>query len=388
MNKDKHQICTRCILDTSDEPSINFDEHGVCNYCINYDKSAAEFIFRDEGREEKLHQVISKIKSCGKGKKYDCVLGVSGGVDSTFLAYKVKQFGLRPLVVHLDNGWNSELAVKNIEGILEKLGFDLYTYVIDWEEFKDLQLSFLKASVIDLEVTSDHAIFSCLHRIAKENKIKYIISGFNIVTEGVLPVSWRWHKLDWLNIKSIHKRFGTKKLKTFPRLSFFQLNYFMLALKIETVHLLNFIPYEKTKAKELITNKLGWRDYGGKHYESIITRFYQGYILPTKFNVDKRKAHLSTLICSGQITRNEALQELEKPIYDSKQLKSDKEFVLKKFGLSEKEFNSLMALPIKRHDEYPSYLTKHYIYHEKFFKAIRPFTKATKSVYNIFRQGK
>jgi len=372
MNKDKHQICTRCILDTSDEPSINFDEHGVCNYCINYDKSAAEFIFRDEGREEKLHQVISKIKSCGKGKKYDCVLGVSGGVDSTFLAYKVKQFGLRPLVVHLDNGWNSELAVKNIESTLKKLDIDLFTYVIDWEEFKDLQLSYIKASVVDIEIPTDHAIVACLYDTARKYKIKNIIAGWNIVTEGFLPPSWVHNKIDVMNIKSIHKKYGSIKLKSFPSIGFFKLWYYQNILKIKTISPLNYLHYNKDEAKNTIMEVLGWRDYGYKHYESIFTRFYQGYILPTKFNIDKRKSHLSTLICSKQMTRDQALEEIKKPPYEEELLRQDKEYVLKKFGFSEVQFNDLMITPIRKHTEFASYIN---IYHK-----FRPLIKLAKAM--------
>jgi N-acetyl sugar amidotransferase len=368
--------CSQCVLNTNDDFEISFNQNGICNHCLRYEKLAQEGIKSIAELEKK----VSQIKREGVGKQYDCIIGVSGGVDSTYVALKVKEFGLRPLVIHLDNGWNSATAVQNINNIIEKLGFDLYTHVINWEEFKDLQLSFLKASVVDLELTSDHAIFSVLYKLAYKFKIKYVISGFNITTEGILPKSWRWSKFDWLNIKSIHEKFGTKKLKTFPHLNFFRKFYYDLVLKIETIQILNYLDYDKEKAKEIIGKELGWKDYGGKHFESIITRFYQGYILPEKFGIDKRKAHLSSLICSHQITKSEALIELQKEKYNQQQYQEDRVFILKKFGMTEDQFEQIMQLPVKKHDDYPSYETQHYIYHQKFFKSISPLTNIVKAM--------
>lgn len=376
MNEGHYQECTRCILNTKDDDEIYFNESGVCNHCIRYDQLAKDGI----RTQQELEIKVREIKEAGRGNKYDCLIGISGGVDSTYVALKVKEYGLRPLVVHLDNGWNSAIAVKNINNIVEKLGFDLYTYVIDWEEFKDLQLSFLKASVVDLELTSDHAIFSVLYKLAYEFKIKYVISGFNIVTEGILPKSWRWSKFDWLNIKSIHKQFGTRRLKTFPHTSFFKKIYYDLVMKIQTIQILNYLNYNKDEAKEIIKEKLEWQDYGGKHFESIITRFFQGYILPEKFGIDKRRAHLASLICSGQITKAEAIEELKKEMYNDEQYKVDRDFFLKKFGLSESGLEEIMRLPIKKHSDYPSYETQHYAYHQKFFKSIGPLIKTIKKL--------
>jgi N-acetyl sugar amidotransferase len=368
--------CSQCVLNTNDDPDISFDKNGICNHCQNYEKLAKEGI-------KSLNDLLPKIEEIklhGKGKKYDCLIGVSGGVDSTYVALKVKEFGLRPLVIHLDNGWNSAIAVQNINNIVEKLGFDLYTHVIDWEEFRDLQLSFLKASVVDLELTSDHAIFSVLYALAFKFKIKYVINGFNISTEGVLPKSWRWSKFDWLNIKAIHDKFGQRKLKTFPHLSFFKKFYYDALLKMETLPILNYLDYDKENAKKIIADALGWVDYGGKHFESIITRFYQGYILPEKFGIDKRKAHLSSLICSKQITKAEAFIELKKEKYNQLQYQEDRVFILKKFGLTEEQFQEIMKLPVKKHSDYPSYETQHYIYHKNFFKSISPFVKLIKKI--------
>ena len=346
-----YQICTRCIMDTTD-PEIEFDEKGVCNHCKRYDEIVRTKILTGEERENRLKEIVDKIKREGKNKKYDCIIGVSGVVDSTYVAYTAKRLGLRPLAVHLDNGWDSEVAVSNIEKISKKLGIDLYTYVVDWEEFKDLQLAYLKASVVDIEVVTDHAIIAALYDIADKRKIKYILSGSNIVTEGIMPDSWVHRKTDLRNLKAIHNRYGKIKLKTYPTMGLSKLLYYRFFKGIRYISLLNYMDYNKKEAKKLLISELGWEDYGGKHYESIFTKFYQAYILPTKFNIDKRKAHLSTLICSGQITREDALKELEKPLYEKNELERDKKYVLKKLGLSEKEFENLMKLPVKKHREY------------------------------------
>ena len=213
-------------MDTAGDEDISFDEKGICRYCHTWERRAKNFTYRGETAQKKLSELVLKIKSDGSGKNYDCIIGVSGGVDSTYVAYRAKKLGLRPLVVHLDNGWNSELSVKNIENIVLRLNFDLYTYVIDWEEFKDIQLSYLKASVLDVEFPTDHAIVAVLYQLANKHNIKYILSGFNIATEGILPESWRWTKMDVLNLKSIHRKFGKIKSKTFPMMGFWKGVYY------------------------------------------------------------------------------------------------------------------------------------------------------------------
>lgn len=365
-------------MDNSADPDITFDADGICNYYHLYQRRIKDFHVGGKKGKAKLDDIFARIKEEGANSKYDCITGVSGGVDSTYMIHLCQEYGLRPLVVHLDNGWNSEIANQNINNIISKCGYDLYTHVIDWEQFKDLQLSFLKASVIDVELTSDHSIFATIAVQAKKHGIKYLLNGFNITTEGILPSSWRWFKYDWLNIRSIQSQFGTKSINSFPRLSFSKRIYLEMMLKRETIMPLNFLDYNKEEAKKVITESLGWRDYGGKHFESIITRFYQGYILPTKFGVDKRRAHLSTLISSGQMTREKAIAELELPVYESKMQAEDREFVLKKFGLSEQEFDQIMAAPIKSHLDYPSYITRHYEYHAKIMKSISPLTRLVK----------
>ncbi|MFM6923862.1 MAG: N-acetyl sugar amidotransferase, partial [Ferruginibacter sp.] len=296
-----YRQCSISVMDTIADPDIQFDEQGICNYYYEYLQKEKWFVPAKDEAPVKLDAIVQQIKEAGAGKKYDCITGISGGVDSTYLCLKAKELGLRPLIVHFDNGWNSELAVRNIEQIIAKLGFDLYTLVVDWNEFKDLQLAYLKASVVDIEALTDHAIAGTLYKIAAENNIKYILSGYNIVTEAVLPSYWVFNKSDNVNIRDIHKKYGSRPLKTYPLFGMKERKYFAGVKGIESINLLNYLPYNKAAVKEIITRELGWRDYGGKHYESVFTRFYQGYILPVKFGIDKRKAHLSNLIFSGQL---------------------------------------------------------------------------------------
>ena len=348
-----HRICAKCVMDTSD-PEIRFDENGICNHCRDYDFLIGNYVFTGEDGRERLDRIVQEIKKEGAGKKYDCVIGVSGGVDSTYVAYKVKQIGLRPLAVHLDNGWDSEMAVKNIESALTALDIDLYTHVIDWEEFKDIQLSFLKASTPDSEIPSDHAIVSLMHQTADRVGVKYLIWGYNYRTETHLPAAWSQGHWDWKYIRSVHKQFGSVPVKTFPHLNLWAyLGGYNKTQK--QISILNYIDFVKRDAMAVLEKELGWKYYGGKHYESIYTRFYQGYILPKKFGYDKRKTHFSSLICSGEITREEALQELKTETYPSDLQEQDREYVIKKLGLTESKFEEIMNLPKKTFWDYPSY---------------------------------
>jgi N-acetyl sugar amidotransferase len=341
-------------MDTSD-PDICFDMVQVCNHCDRYEQKIKYELHEDEEGQEILQKLIEKIKLRGRNKKYDCLIGVSGGLDSTMTAYLVKkELGLRPLAVHIDNGWDSELAVRNIEKTVKKLNIDLYTHVLDWELFKNLQLSFLRASVINAEIPSDHAINAGLFAIAAKNRITHIIGGSNIVTESVLPYSWVHDYKDWRLIKGIHKQFGSKKLKGFHNFGIARTAYNIFVKKIKYIPILNYFRYVKSKAIELLKEELGYKYYGLKHYESIYTRFYQAYILPKKFGVDKRRAHFSTLIRSGQMTREEALSELKKPPYPADLLEEEKEYVVKKLCLTNEEFEKIMALPIRSFHDYPN----------------------------------
>lgn len=268
MKEREYQICKRCVMDTTDH-EIVFDEEGICNHCKSYLQKASVRIIDESKREQELANLIGEIKQKGKGRDYDCIIGVSGGTDSTYVAWKVKEMGLRPLAVHLDNGWNSELAVSNIEKTLQKLGIDLYTHVIDWHEFRDIQLSFLYASTPDIEIPTDHAINALLFNTANKFNIKYIISGSNFNDEGAFPESWAYGHLDFKYIKSIHKKFGTKPFVTFPHFGLLKLLWFVLFKRIKTVAILNYMHFDKTQARELLKEKLEWRDYGGKHNESL-----------------------------------------------------------------------------------------------------------------------
>jgi len=349
----KNKICSKCIMDYSD-PDIKFNNEGICNHCLRYESLVSTRVFDGIEGENELNSLIDKIKKEGKNKDYDCLIGVSGGVDSTYVAYLLKKKGLRPLAVHFDNGWNSELAVSNIEKTLSKLDIDLYTYVIDWPMFKDLQLSFLKASTPDGEIPTDHAIDSFLWNEASKRGIKYIVSGMNFKSEAMSVPSWAYGHSDWRYIKSIQKKFGSKKLKNYPHYTFFDLFKFNVLKGIRIVSVLNYIDYNKEEVMKFLQDELGWVYYGGKHYESIYTRFYQSYILPKKFNIDKRRGHMSDLINSKQLTRESALSQIEKETYQKDLMTRDLSYVKKKLGFSDEEFTELMNSPIKSYKDYPN----------------------------------
>lgn len=343
-------------MDTSD-PDISFNAQGVCSHCIGYDvnyRSTVESARTPEG-QARLQKVVDRIKARGRGRDYDCVIGISGGVDSTYVAWMVSKLGLRPLAVHFDSGWNSELAVNNIENILKTLKIDLHTVVCDWEEMRDLQLAYFKASLANCDVPTDHAIYATIHHIAAKYGVKTIISGGNLATESILPRSWGHTFSDLTQIRAVQSRFGSRKLKNYPTFGFFQRYFwYRYVLGIELVRLLDYLPYSKRGAKKLIAEELGWRDYGGKHYESIFTRFFQSYYLPQKFGFDKRRAHLSSLIVSGEMSRADALAEIATPPDSAERQREDKEFVAKKLGISNEEFNLILSLPTRTYSEYPS----------------------------------
>lgn len=351
MNSAALLYCSKCVMDSTDT-ALTLDENGVCNHCRDYEQMRQSWNLEALVEKNEIKTLFEKIKSNAKGKQYDCIVGLSGGVDSSYIALLAKEYGLNPLCVHLDNGWNSELAVANIHSIVKTLNFDLYTHVIDWEEFKDLQRSFFKANVVDIEVLSDHAIFGVIMQLAKKYKIKAILSGANISTEFVMPRTWVHRKQDLTNIKDIQSKFGTLKIKSFPQVSTLSHVISMYVLKYKVYKPLNYIHYNKEQVKTILKEKLNWRDYGGKHHESLFTKFYQAHILPTKFNIDKRKAHLSTLICSGQTTRLLALEELKKPLYNPAELPQDFEFVCKKLDFTIDEMNTYLKTPPRSHFEF------------------------------------
>ena len=346
--------CCRCLMSDTADPDIQFDDDGICNHCQRYDDLCSSRVFTGQDGQDRLADLVGRIKHTGRNQEYDCIIGVSGGVDSTYLAYLAKNLGLRPLAIHFDNGWNSNLAVKNIEKVLTRLEIDLYTYVIDWHEFKSLQLAFLHASVPDGEIPTDHAIDSLLWIEASKRKIKYILSGMNFATESLSVPSWAYGHSDWKYIKAINKKFSKNKLKNFPHYTFVSLFYYNFIKNIRIVSILNYITYDKNKAMKTLNEELDWEYYGGKHYESIYTRFFQGYILPKKFGIDKRVGHLSDLINSGQINRDEARKLLEEPIYPEKYFREDYNYVLKKFDLTEDEFEDILNAEARTFRDFPN----------------------------------
>jgi len=365
-------------MDTSDS-QIKFDKDGICNHCTDYFSLVTVDDKQQESNKEKFSAILETIKREGIDKEYDCIIGISGGVDSTYLAYMVKnEFGLRPFAVHLDNGWDSKLAVKNIRNILKILEIDLFTHVIDWEEFKSLQKAYFAASVIDIEAITDHSINAILYQVAAENNVKYILKGFNNATEKIMPKSWTFNKSDAVNIADINDKCGTMKLESFPLMGSAKLKHYEKSKGIVTISPFNYMNFNRDQAKKLIIEELGWVDYGGKHYESIFTRFYQGYILPRKFNVDKRKAHYSNLICAGVMTRDEALKEIELPAIAEDLAKEDYEYVTKKLEYTTEDFEAIMNAPVKSHFKYKTDL-KSKIF-KKYISPTNPVIRIAKKI--------
>lgn len=352
MSETNYKICARCVMDSTD-PDIRFDGQGICHYCTEWLERIRTETYVDNPVRN-IDTLVRRIKEAGKGREFDCIIGVSGGVDSTYVAWLVKQHGLRPLAVHLDNGWNSELAVDNIMVALDKLKIDLYTHVIDWAEFRDLQMSFFKASVTNIEIPTDHGINAILQRMAAKHGVRYIINGGNIRGEGIYPKSWGWYNLDLRHLHAIHRRFGSVRLRTFPQISLAGLSWNTFVRGIRTTPILNYVDYNRPKAEQLLRDDLGWRPYGGKHYESIFTRFFQGYILPKKFKVDKRRPHLATLVAGGDVSREHALAELQRDPYADADFESDREFCIKKLNFTAESFEQYMREAPLSHRDYPT----------------------------------
>lgn len=340
-----YKICERCVMDTSD-PKITFNANGVCNHCHDFDTVTVKRWFPNEKGANKLKATFDRLKCDGVGKEYDCIIGLSGGVDSSYLAFVIKNYGLRPLAVHVDAGWNTELAVHNIERIVKYCDYDLHTHVVDWEEMRDLQLAYLKAGVANQDVPQDHIFFASLYHFAVENKINYIISGGNIATESVFPDAWHHSAMDSINLHAIHNRYGKVKLKNYRTINVYQYYlHYPYVYKMKTVRPLNYMPYQKQEALKLLKEKIGYKEYGRKHGESVFTKFFQNYYLPQKFGYDKRRPHLASMILSGQISREEALQELEKPFYDAIELKDDLSYIAKKLQIQKSELTAMITAP-------------------------------------------
>lgn len=354
MTSRPYQICSHCVMDTTDE-EIEFNSQGVCNHCVDFETLQKPQILRGEEGRLAFEPFVAKMKAEGKGKPYDCIIGLSGGVDSSYVAHRVIELGLRPLAVHVDTGWNSELAVSNIEKIVAELKIDLYTKVIDWEEMRDLQVAFLRSGVANCDVPQDHAFVAVLFKLAAQKGIRWVISGHNLQTESILPESWGYTSIDSKHLRAIHRKFGSGKLRTFPTYSLFEYTFWWpYVRKIKILKILNFEAYHKEDAKKFLMQRFDWRDYGGKHYESRFTKFFQSYYLPKKFGYDKRRAHLASLVVSGETTREHALAELEKPPFEPNEARQDLMYVAKKLGLPTEELESIIAKPKKTYRDYPS----------------------------------
>ena len=370
-NDRPYQRCTRCVMDTTDS-KISFDENGVCDHCRNFDKNIKPYWNANENRFDELEKIAKKIRKAGKGKKYDCILGLSGGADSSYLAYVAKEvMHLRPLVLVVDTGWNLNVAVENIEKIVKGLDLDMYTVVVNWKEMADLQLSFFKASISSCDQPQDHAIFAALYNYAVKHKIKYVLTGSNSATEFIRPpVEWIYMN-DTRMLKDIHKKFGKVPLKTYPTCGILKYKIlYQLFYGMKRVFPLDYVKYDKEQAMESLHEKFGWSKYENKHYENVFTRFFEGYYLPHKFGFDTRKNVCSTQILNGTMSRDEALKILEKPPYDMDQMKLDKEYVAKKLGVTKEEFDEILNRPNKTPSDYKNqmWIIKFGVFISKLFK--------------------
>ncbi len=350
------KLCKNCVMDSSDT-KITFDEYGVCDHCTTFKNSIQPFWHTDERGKTKLEELVKKIKKEGQGKDFDCMMGMSGGIDSSYLLYKmVTEFGLRPLVFHVDAGWNSQIAVNNIERLVDGLGLDLYTEVINWEEMKDLQLAFLKSGVPHIDVPQDHAFFATMYKFASKYKIKTILTGGNYSTECVRnPLEWMYYQSDSIQLNDIYKKYGTGKLNDYPITNILWHKIWLPYFKgIKLYRPLDFIPYNKDEAMETLVEKFGYQKYPQKHFESRFTRFYEGFWLPQRFGYDTRKVQFSSLILTNQMTREEALEKLQNESYTEEQVKEDFEYVSNKLGITTEELWSYFHAPKKTYKDYKS----------------------------------
>lgn len=354
MNAINLQVCTHCVMDTTDT-QIVFDVNGVCDHCNTFYHKILSNWHTDERGQQALQALVAHIKHAGDGKDFDCIIGMSGGIDSSYLTYVAKeQLGLRPLVFHVDAGWNSQIAVNNIERLVDGLGLDLYTEVIDWEEMRDLQLAFFKSGVPHIDTPQDHAFFATMYKFADRYKVEYILTGANISTECVRnPVEWMYYQSDSTQLRDIHRRFGTHPLVRFPLTSILWHKVYLPYVKgIKVVRPLDYLPYIKQEAVDLLRERFCWQPYPQKHFESRFTRFYESYWLPKRFGYDVRKVQYSSLILTGQMTRDEALERLKEPPYDEATIGHDIEFVANKLGITVDELNSYLDLPKKTYRDY------------------------------------
>jgi N-acetyl sugar amidotransferase len=349
-----YQICTNCVMDTTD-PTIHFDEDGVCDHCIDFRTNVQPDWDTGEAGRQYLEVLVQDIKASGKGKEFDCLLGLSGGVDSSYLLHiMVKQFGLRPLVFHVDGGWNSELAVHNINVLVDKLGLDLYTEVINWQEMRDFQLAWFKSGVPHIDIPQDHAFVATLYNFAEKYNIKYILNGGNISTEVVrYPLQYYYWGTDMFQIRDVIKRFGTVPMNTYPFSSIYRHKIYLRYLRgVKVVKPLNYLPYTKSSALKLLEEEYGWKPYPQKHFESRFTRFFESYWLSTRFGFDVRRVQYSSLILTGQMSRDDALSKLENPPYDNETIEQDFEYIATKLGIATSLLHDYLEMPKKFYWDY------------------------------------
>ena len=359
MEKKEFQICTNCVMDTTDT-KITFDEKGVCDHCNTFYKEIKPNWHTDERGWKKIVSIVDKIKLEGKDKDFDCIIGMSGGIDSSYLLYlAVKKLGLRPLVFHVDAGWNSQQAVHNIEVIVDKLGLDLYTEVIDWEEMKDLQLAYFKSGVSTIDTPQDHSFFATMYKFATKYDVKYILTGGNYSTECIRnPIEWMYYQSDSIQLRDIHSKFGTKPLKNYPVTNILWHKVWLpYVKKIKLIRPLDFMPYNKEEATQFLVEEFGYQRYAQKHFESRFTKFYESYWLAEKFGYDTRKVQYSSLILTGQMSRKEAIEKLKTPAVDEETLKQDFEYIATKLGISVNELQSYMDAPNKTYKDYKNQMS-------------------------------
>lgn len=349
----EYKICNRCIMDNQSSPDITFDSDGVCCYCNKFDDEVKLYGYQGELSDRKLRDMVERIKRDGEGQEYDCILGISGGVDSAYMAYIAQKLGLRVLAVHVDAGWNSEVAVDNIQKMCKKLELDLHTIVIDWNCMKELQRAYMFSGLINLDVPQDHAFLAAVFEYARKNKIRYMLNGSNYATEGILPPNFGHAAVDYRHIRSVYKKCG-RGVKIFNKYPHFSvLKYLYSQRRIERVNLLNYVPYSKKMAIEVLHKEFDWNYYGGKHYESRFTKFYQAYFLPEKYGYDKKRAHLSSLIVGGEMTREEALMEMEDDsAYTRAEMLEDRDYIIKKLDITADEWKHIMEMPEVSDDSY------------------------------------
>lgn len=371
----KNNQCTQCVMNDTDE-EIEFDYRGVCNHCRQFAEVTKKYWFPNKEGEKYLNDILTRVREDGKGKEYDCILGLSGGVDSSYLALKAKDWGLRPLVMHVDAGWNTETAVSNIEKIVKYCNYNLHTHVVDWEEMRDLHLSYFCSGLSNQDVPQDHIFFSSLYHFAIKNKIRYILSGGNIATEGVMVSGWHGGSaMDSISLKAVHRKYGERPLKLYKMISFWQYYiWYPLIKKMRTIRPLNYLPYNKEIAIKEIEKKCGWRSYGRKHGESLFTKIFQNNYLPRKYGYDKRLPHLSSLILSGQITREFAIEKLKEPLYDPFELEIDLDYFCKKLRITREQYENFICGQKKNYSDFPNWMRLYSLiklaqkYFEKIFK--------------------